>query len=168
MWFVEKTDLQKMLLISYFFCAQVRQTPAASPLQREQILDQRCVIEVITTGPGHCPRLGHIPELLEAEPHAETQLPEGCFMSSCHLSLHHLLSDSRSSYYELKEIRSELSYTDSVFMPYPLLCCKPVNTDLKHHLVFDSSRRSGSAPDPLFLLNVDTVFLIQSTMSYIF
>lgn len=118
-----------------FFCVQVRRAPAASPLQREQIRDQHCAIEVITTSPGHCPRLGHTPELLEAETHAETQLPESCFMSSCHLSLHHLLSDSRSSYRELKEIRSELSYTDRVFVPYPLHGCKPANTDLKHHLV---------------------------------
>ena len=52
----------------------------------EQILDQYCVIEVITTSPGYCPRLGHIPELLEAETHGEMQLPESCFMSSYHLS----------------------------------------------------------------------------------
>lgn len=43
-------------------------------LQKEQILDQHCVIELITTSPGYCPRLGHIPELLEAETHGEMQL----------------------------------------------------------------------------------------------
>lgn len=40
--------------------AQLILTISVWTLQWEQILDQYCVIEVITTSPGHCPHLGHI------------------------------------------------------------------------------------------------------------